>query len=68
MPTQISPPRWLSEKEVANITGLSLSTLRAHRFYRKGINYSKIGRAVRYSEQDVQDFMQACRIDVSSAQ
>ena len=55
--------RWLNEKEVSQITMLSLSTLRAHRFYSKGIPYSKVGRSVRYSWDDVEEFMASRRID-----
>ena len=49
--------RWLDEREVSCLTRLSLSTLRAHRFYGKGIPYSKVGRSVRYSLADVTTFM-----------
>ncbi|GFM38650.1 helix-turn-helix domain-containing protein [Desulfovibrio psychrotolerans] len=49
--------RWLTEKEVAAITRLSLSTLRAHRFAGRGIPYAKIGRSVRYSATEVQRYM-----------
>ena len=55
--------RWLDENEVSRLTMLSLSTLRAHRFYRKGIPYSKVGRSVRYSWDDVAEFMASRRID-----
>jgi predicted DNA-binding transcriptional regulator AlpA len=49
--------QWLTEKEVATITRLSLSTLRSHRFIGKGIPYAKIGRSVRYSATEVQRYM-----------
>lgn len=69
VPPQLPSTRWLTEKAVSELTGISVSTLQKNRFHRKGIVFSKIGkRSVRYSIQDVQDFMQACRIDVSSAQ
>jgi len=53
---------WLTEKEVAAITRLSLSTLRAHRFSGRGIPYAKLGRAVRYSSLEVQQYMIARQI------
>ena len=56
--------RWLQEKEVAEITGLSVHTLRAHRLKRKGIAYCKIGRSVRYSLKDVKNFMETNRISM----
>ncbi|MBB5143645.1 helix-turn-helix domain-containing protein [Desulfovibrio intestinalis] len=55
--------RWLDEREVSDLTKLSLSTLRAHRFLRKGMPYSKIGRSVRYCWDDVATFMANHRID-----
>ena len=54
--------QWLTEVEVSELTKLSLSTLRAHRYYRKGMPYSKVGRSVRYSLADVADFMESRRI------
>ncbi len=44
---------WLTEKEAAAMTGLSVSTLQKQRFYHRGIPYSKVGRSVRYSVHDV---------------
>ena len=58
--------QWLTEVEVSKLTKLSLSTLRAHRFYRKGMPYSKVGRSVRYSLADVADFMESRRIVTES--
>lgn len=48
---------WLTEKEVAAITRISISTLRAHRFNGRGIPYAKLGRSVRYSAAEVQKYM-----------
>lgn len=53
---------WLTEKEVSEITGISVSTLQKARFYRRGVPYFKIGRSVRYSLTDVQAFMAFHRI------
>ncbi len=60
--TNLQPSQWLTEKKVASITGLSLSTLQKHRFYGRGIAYSKIGRAVRYREADVISFMESKKV------
>lgn len=54
--------QWLTEAEVSYQTHISLSTLRAHRFQGRGIPYSKVGRSVRYSQSDVCDFMESCRV------
>ena len=54
--------RYLTEREVSDITGFALSTLRNHRFHRKGIPYLKCGRAIRYSLGDVLSYMESRRI------
>ena len=54
--------KYLTEKEVAIITRLSLATLRNDRFLRRGIPYMKIGRSVRYSLEDVIQYMESHKI------
>ncbi|MFA5877542.1 MAG: helix-turn-helix domain-containing protein [Candidatus Paceibacterota bacterium] len=54
--------RYLCEKEVAELTGLALSTLRNYRMESKGFPYVKIGRAVRYSLAEVTDWMDQHKI------
>ena len=56
------PVRYVSEKVVSDMTGIPVSTLQKQRHYRKGIAYTKIGKLVRYSVQDVVGYMEACRI------
>lgn len=53
---------WLTEKEAAKITGLSVSTLQKQRFQCRGIPYSKLGKSVRYAYDDIVFFMNASRI------
>lgn len=55
--------QWLTEREVATMTNLSVSTIQKQRFKRRGIPYSKIGRSVRYLLDDVIAFMEAARVD-----
>jgi hypothetical protein len=55
--------RYIDEQEVARITGRALSTLRNERFQRRGIQYYKIGRSVRYCLADVIEFMEKHRIE-----
>lgn len=57
------PIRYLPEKEVSSMTGFSLSKLQQDRFYRKGIPYIRLGRSIRYSIQDVLDYMNAHKIN-----
>ena len=59
--------QWLTEVDVSLLTKISLSTLRAHRFYRKGMPYSKVGRSVRYSLADVAAFMESRRGTIEKA-
>ncbi len=59
-------PQYLTEIDVADITKLSLSTLRNDRFIGKGIPYIKIGRSVRYSLQDVTNFMEALKVQTEA--
>ena len=53
---------YLTEKDVAKITSISLATLRNDRFLGRGIPYSKIGKSVRYSQSDVIDYMESRKI------
>ena len=62
MGDHVEHPRYISEKEVSSITGLSLQTLRNYRSVGKGPTYCKIGRAVRYPLSDLLSFMEARKI------
>ena len=59
---------YIDEKQVAEITGLSVHTLRRDRHMRQGMPYYKIGRVVRYSIQDIVEYMESRRIDTRRAQ
>jgi hypothetical protein len=54
--------QYLTEKQVAEITGRALQTLRNERFLGRGIPYVKVGRSIRYSLEDVVGFMEARKI------
>lgn len=47
----------LSEREVAELLGLSMRTLQEHRFRGVGLRFIKLGRAVRYSLEDVEAYV-----------
>jgi len=54
---------YLTEKDVATVTGRALSTLRNERFMRKGLPYLKVGgRSIRYKNEDVRSYMEGRRI------
>ena len=55
--------RYLTEKEVSELTRLALSTLRNARQSRRLIPWVKIGRAIRYRLSDVLDFMESHKIE-----
>ena len=60
METQI---KYLNEKQVSEMTGRALSTLRNERFLGKGMPYIKIGKSIRYKLGDIITFMEAGRIE-----
>ena len=57
--------KYMNEKETANLTGLALSTLRNHRSKGCGLPYIKIGKAVRYSFQDIIQYFEGHKIKTS---
>ena len=59
----------VDEKQAAEYLGLSVSLLRKWRVNREGGPvYIKIGRAVRYSTEDLDGFLQARRVQPESRQ
>lgn len=60
--------KYLTEKQVSEMTGLALPTLRNDRFLGRRLPYIKIGKAVRYNEDDVIAFMEAHKIRTSDRQ
>lgn len=53
----------MDEKQASKILGVSVQTLRNWRHLRKGPSYMKMGRAVRYNLEDLQDYMEKKRIN-----
>jgi excisionase family DNA binding protein len=58
--------RALTEREVAELLGLSVATLRAWRHRGKGPRFLRLGRSVRYLPSDVNDFVRASAVDTRS--
>jgi hypothetical protein len=54
--------QYLTEKQVAEITARALQTLRNERFLGRGVPYVKVGRSIRYSLEDVVEFMESRKI------
>lgn len=53
---------FLTENEVAKITGLALTTLRNWRSKKQGPPYCKVSRAVRYPLKDLHKYMEKHKI------
>lgn len=54
--------QYVDERTVSRLTGIKLPTLRNNRFQGKGIPYFKIGKSVRYSLKDVQEYFEAHKV------
>ncbi len=57
------PTRALTEREVSNLLGLSVATLRAWRHRGQGPRFLRLGRAVRYLPADLENFVRASAVD-----
>jgi hypothetical protein len=55
--------RYLTEKEVAAITGRAVQTLRNDRHKGQGFAYIKFGRSIRYRLSDILAAMECHRIE-----
>jgi hypothetical protein len=55
-------PKYLTEKETAELTRKALSTLRNDRHLRRGIPYVKDRKAIRYNLNDVVSYMESRKI------
>ncbi len=66
-PIEKQQDRYLTEREVSDITGVSLSTLRSNRSSHKGMPYIKVGRSIRYKLLDVITYMDEHRIKIQGS-
>lgn len=62
MKNKLSDHPLLREQEVAKRFGISVKTLQYDRQRCRGLPYFKIGKAVRYSLEDITDYIAAHRI------
>lgn len=53
---------WITEKQVSEIMGVAVQTLRNDRHLCRGVPYYKRGRSVRYKESEVRMDMESHRI------
>jgi predicted DNA-binding transcriptional regulator AlpA len=67
MSTQgLTIPRFIDEREVAALTGFSLSKLRHDRLLRRGIPFVRAGRAIRYALADVLQYMESNKVQTEA--
>lgn len=57
--------RALTEREVSELLGLSVATLRAWRHRGQGPRFLRLGRAVRYLPADLEDFVSASAVNAT---
>ena len=63
-----SNKEYLTEKEVAQLTGIALSTLRNGRHLRKGFPYIRVGKkSIRYSLADIKTYMESRKIQTKDS-
>ena len=58
---------YLKERQAAQLTGLSVSTLREWRYRGRGPRYVRVGRCVRYPLVDLIQFMERDERSTSNA-
>jgi predicted DNA-binding transcriptional regulator AlpA len=57
-----NPTTLMDERQAAKVLGLAVQTLRNWRHERRGPDYRKLGRAVRYDLQDLHGYSEKKRI------
>jgi predicted DNA-binding transcriptional regulator AlpA len=63
LPPELQQHRYLTEQEVAALTGRAVQSLRNDRHRGRGFPYRKIGRSVRYSLSEILTTMENQRIE-----
>jgi hypothetical protein len=61
----LSERRHVDEKELAQIIGVPVGTLRYWRLHRKGPKFAKLGRGVKYDLRDVEAWIAACTVETN---
>jgi Helix-turn-helix domain len=57
----------VDERETARLLKRKLQTLRNDRSMKRGLPYIKVGRSVRYSVEDIENYLQAHRVNTGEA-
>ncbi|WP_291052133.1 helix-turn-helix domain-containing protein [Herbiconiux sp.] len=59
--------QWLTDAQCSSKTGIPTGTLRDWQFKKQNICFSRIGRLVRYSEAEVEAYLQSQGVEVQTA-
>jgi hypothetical protein len=65
LPPELQKFSYLTERQVSELTGRALQTLRNDRFRGRGFPYRKIGKSVRYSLTEILAIMESRRIETA---
>ncbi len=63
MTPQVSVDRLFDERSAANVLSCSVALLRKWRLFREGPSYVKIGRLVRYRQDDLNTYLDSHRVE-----
>jgi len=55
--------QYLNERQVSEITGRAVQSLRNDRCNRRGFPYLRIGSSIRYDYDDIVTYMDRCKIE-----
>lgn len=58
---QDNPPRLVNEKEVAELLRVSVASIRRWRLLKRGPTFIKVGAAVRYKSEDLNEWLESRR-------
>ena len=58
----------IDDKELSQLIGISVDSIRNSRREGKGIKHFKIGTAIRYRLKDVKKFLQSCEVKTKEQQ
>lgn len=59
--------KYLNERQVSDLTGIPVQTLRNHRCRGVGFPFVKLTRHVRYPEKDLLEFLESRKIETSDS-
>jgi hypothetical protein len=63
MTPQVPVDRLFDERSAANVLSCSVALMRKWRLFREGPSYVKIGRLVRYRQEDLNTFLDPHRVE-----